>query len=117
MAYRNDSTSRRSWQPRPASRAQINKLRVLTLSSAFTDKERTDFTLWANGTPTAKDAHGMIDRALARVKDPEHKRNASLANRIDSLTARIAYALDVDQADSPNGDFYGAVIVRHHKAA
>ena len=82
------------YDARPASRKQIDRLRQLTLSSAFSDSERDAFAAWAMGNPTAADAHGMIDRAIARVNDPAHREKASVAARLDSLSARIAYALD-----------------------
>ena len=80
------------WQsPKPPTPRQIAFIKQLYLSSCFPADEVAELDEWLVGA-TRREVSEKIDEAKARIA--AHKAPAPLADRLDSLTRRVAYQVD-----------------------
>ena len=90
MQYFNQPSRR--WQsPKPPTPRQIAFIKKLYLSSCFTEDEVAELDDWLVRA-TRREVREKIDEAKARIA--AHKAPAPLADRLDSLTRRVAYQVD-----------------------
>ena len=82
----------RHWQsPKPPTPGQIGFLKQLYLSSCFPADEVAELDEWLVRA-TRREVSEKIDEAKARID--AQKTPAPLADRLDSLTRRVAYQVD-----------------------
>ena len=80
------------WQsPKPPSPRQIAFIKQLYLSSCFPADEVAELEEWLVRA-TRREVSEKINEAKARIA--AHKAPAPLADRLDSLTRRVAYQVD-----------------------
>ncbi len=88
----------RRWQsPKPPTPRQIAFLKQLYLSSCFSEDEVAELDEWLVRA-TRREVREKINEAKARIA--AQKAPAPLADRLDSLTRRVAYQVDKHTGNS-----------------